>query len=149
MSTALGTLKFVSAKRFVGANDPIQFRRQKMMRKLDEQIEMATALAEGRSYSITRIRRVRDEQTGERRTLEVTGSARPWWFTADTGKVAVQLRYGSRVILLSKNRNAVEVTSPAELLSVLQTLKTAVSQGELDQEISIAADMVRARFKKR
>ena len=67
---------------------------------------------------------------------------------SDSGKVAVQLRYGSKVITLSKNRNAVEVNSPSELLTVLQTLKTAVAQGELDNEISIAADMVRARFVK-
>ena len=52
------------------------------------------------------------------------------------------------MITLAKNRNAVEVSGNGELLSVLQTLKTAVATGELDQEIAVAADMVRARFKK-
>jgi len=31
---------------------------------------------------------------------------------------------------------------------VLQTLKTAVESGELDQQISVAADLVKARFQK-
>lgn len=148
MSTALSTLKFVSAKRLVGSTDPVQFRRQKMLRKLDEQIAMAQAMAEGRSYSVTRMKRVRDTETGLKRVVEASGSVRQWWFVSENGKVAVQLRYGSKVIMLTKNRNAVEVNTPAELCSVLQTLKSAVAQGELDNEISIAADMVRARFKK-
>ena len=148
MSTALSTLKFVNAKRLVSKTDPTQFRRQKMIKKLDEQIEMASALVEGRLPLITRTRRVRDSETNERQLVESSATVRQWWFVSETGKTAVQLRYGSRVITLSKNRNAVEVSGNSELLSVLQTLKTAVAAGELDQEIAVAADMVRARFKK-
>jgi len=148
MSTALSTLKFVNAKRLVSKTDPTQFRRQKMIKKLDEQIEMASALVEGRLPLITRTRRVRDSETNERQIVESTASVRQWWFVSETGKTAVQLRYGSRVITLAKNRNAVEVSGNGELLATLQTLKTAVAAGELDQEIAVAADMVRARFKK-
>ena len=148
MSTALSTLKFVNAKRLVSKTDPTQFRRQKMIKKLDEQIEMASALVEGRLPLITRTRRVRDRETNERQLVESSASVRQWWFVSETGKTAVQLRYGSRVITLAKNRNAVEVSGNSELLAVLQTLKTAVAAGELDQEIAVAADMVRARFKK-
>ena len=148
MSPALSTLKFVNAKRLVSKSDPTQFRRQKMIKKLDEQILMAAALVEGRLPLITRTRRVRDRETNERQLVESTASVRQWWFISETGKTAVQLRYGSRVITLAKNRNAVEVSGNTELLAVLQTLKTAVAAGELDQEIAVAADMVRARFKK-
>ena len=148
MSTALSTLKFVNAKRLVSKTDPTQFRRQKMIKKLDEQIEMASALVEGRLPIITRTRRVRDSETNERQLVESSATVRQWWFVSETGKTAVQLRYGSRVITLAKNRNAVEVSGNTELLAVLQTLKTAVAAGELDQEIAVAADMVRARFKK-
>jgi hypothetical protein len=119
-----------------------------MIKKLDEQIEMASALVEGRLPLITRTRRVRDSETNERQLVESTASVRQWWFMSETGKTAVQLRYGSRIITLAKNRNAVEVSGNSELLAVLQTLKTAVAAGELDQEIAVAADMVRARFKK-
>ena len=148
MSTALSTLKFVNAKRLVSKSDPTQFRRQKMIKKLDEQILMAAALVEGRQPLITRTRRVRDSETNERQLVKSTASVRQWWFMSETGKTAVQLRYGSRVITLAKNRNAVEVSGNGELLATLQTLKTAVAAGELDQEIAVAADMVRARFKK-
>jgi hypothetical protein len=148
MGNALITLKFVSAKRMLSATDPIQFRRQKLIKKLDEQIAMAEALRDGHSYTVTRTRRVRDTDSGEKRVVQTLGTVRQWWFMSDSGKVAVQLRYGSKVITLSKNRNAVEVSNPSELLTVLQTLRTAVAEGELDNEISIAADVVRTRFVK-
>ena len=148
MSTALSTLKFVNAKRLVSKTDPTLFRRQKMIKKLDEQILMAAALVEGRQPLITRTRRVLDRETNERQLVESTASVRQWWFVSETGKTAVQLRYGSRVITLAKNRNAMEGSGNSELLATLQTLKTAVAAGELDQEIAVAADMVRARFKK-
>jgi hypothetical protein len=40
------------------------------------------------------------------------------------------------------------VGAAPELALVLETLKIAVESGELDQQISIAADAVKARFKK-
>jgi hypothetical protein len=144
----LNSLKFVSAKRLVGSTDPVQFRRQKMIKRLEDQIAMAQAFAEGRQHTLTRPRRSIDPITGQNITLQVPGALRPWWFMSESGKVAVQLRYGSKTIALSKGRNAVEVNSPEELVSVLQTFKTAVAAGELDNEIAVAADAVRARFNK-
>ena len=61
MNAVLSKLKFVAAKRLVDTTDPTQFRRQKMLKKLDEQIAMAQAMAEGRSYAVSSVKRVRDE----------------------------------------------------------------------------------------
>lgn len=41
-----------------------------------------------------------------------------------------------------------EVSNGAELISVLETLKSAVEAGELDVQIAAAAEAVRARFGK-
>ena len=64
--------------------------------------------------------------------------------------MVVQLRYGSKVIQFNAkgDKNAIEVSDSDELISVLQTLKTAVESGDLDQQISVAADLVKARFQK-
>ncbi len=40
------------------------------------------------------------------------------------------------------------VANGTELISVLETLKSAVEAGELDQQIEAAADVVKARFVK-
>ena len=73
---------------------------------------------------------------------------RPWWFRAESGKTCIQLKYGSKVIDLSKGRNAIEVANETELISVLETLKKAVETGELDAQMTAASEAVRTRFKK-
>jgi len=107
-------------------------------------------LKAGETYLTKKIRNVKDSVSGERKAVEINRTVRSWFFTADSGKVVVQLRYGSKVIQFNAkgDKNAIEVSDSEELISVLQTLKTAVESGELDQQISVAADLVKARFQK-
>ena len=143
--SSLSSLKLVSAKRTT-ALAPIQIRRNKLIHKLTEQIALATALRDGNTYSPVRLRTIRNKESGEVRTVEVAKRLRQWWFTAESGKVVIQLRYGSKVIDIAKGKNSVEVSNGAELISVLETLKSACELGELDSQIGSAADAVRARF---
>ncbi len=148
MSSILNSLKLVNAKR-PNALDPIQFRRQKLSEKINHQIALAIALKNGETYTIKRQRNVRDEASGLSTTVEVSRKVKQWWFVNnDTKKVAVQLRYGSRVIDFAKGKNAIEVTDGDELIQALTKLRDAVLGGELDAQIEIASESVRARFKK-
>ena len=144
----LGSFKFVQAKRVMSNLDPVTFRRNKLIRKLDEQIAMAKANASGASYAVKRKTNVVDKESGAKTSVEVSRKLRSWYFTNETGKLCVQLRYGSKVIEFAKNRNAIEVANESELIAVLEKLREAVNSGELDQQITIAADLVKARFKK-
>ena len=149
MSNVFNSLKLVTAKRATQL-PTIQIRRNKLLAKLTEQIKLAIALKDGNTYLTKRLRNVKDSVSGERKVVEIERQVRPWFFNAESGKVMVQLRYGSKVIQFNSkgDKNAIEVSDSAELLSVLQTLKTAVENGELDQQISVAADLVKARFGK-
>ena len=146
--SVLSSLKLISAKRPL-ALAPIQVRRNKLVNKLTEQIALATALQNGTTYTSMRLRTLRNKESGEVRSVEVAKRVRQWWFTAESGKVVIQLRYGSKVIDIAKGKNSVEVSNGVELIAVLETLKSACELGELDQQISISADAVKARFKKR
>ena len=149
MSNVFNSLKLVTAKRATQL-PTIQIRRNKLLAKLTEQIKLAIALKDGNTYLTKRLRNVKDSVSGERKVVEIERQVRPWFFNAESGKVMVQLRYGSKVIQFNAkgDKNAIEVSDSAELLSVLQTLKTAVENGELDQQIGVAADLVKARFGK-
>ena len=70
------------------------------------------------------------------------------WFTAENGRVCLQIRYGSKVLEFAKGENAIEVNSADELINALTTLKTAIEAGELDSQLNTAADLVKERFKK-
>jgi hypothetical protein len=145
MSSLLASLKMVNAKRQSHA-DPIEFRRQKLIRKIDEQILLCHAVQNGTVHVVKRQRKVTDEVTGNVRSVTVERSVRPMWFTSSNGKKVLQLRYGSKVIELSKGKNAIEVTDVRSLLDVLQTVRSAVELGQLDVQIGTACDFVKSYF---
>jgi hypothetical protein len=144
--SAINSLKLVAAKRPHAATPTVQ-RRNKLSKQLWEQMELARAIADGKSYAPIRLRSVKDRLTGERKTVEAAKRVKQWWFTADSGKVCLQVRYGTRVLELAKGKNSIEVGSGSELLSVLETLKKCVESGELDTQIEAASAAVRERFK--
>ena len=71
-----------------------------------------------------------------------------WWFVADNGKLALSVRYGTKVLELAKGKWAVEVASEKDLVGVLDLIKTAVLAGELDAQIDNAATKLREGFGK-
>jgi hypothetical protein len=148
MSAMMSGLKFVAAKRPT-ALSPVQLRRNKLSNKLHEQILLAQALNEGKTYAPMRLRSVRDKQTGEVKRVEMPKRIRAWFFTADTGKVCLQVRYGSSTLDLGgKGKNSVEVNSPTELIKALEIIKTAVEAGELDAQLEAAGSKLKSGFRK-
>ena len=145
--SVLNGLKLVSAKRPT-ALAPIQIRRNKLCGKLTEQIALATGLRDGGTYAPTRLRTIKNKESGEVLSVEMAKRVRQWWFTAESGKVVIQLRYGSKVIDIAKGKNSVEVSNGVELIAVLETLRSACELGELDSAINSASEAVRARFAK-
>lgn len=147
MSQVLASLKLVNAKR-QNTVDPVLFRRSKLNEKLKIQIEMAKALSRGEQFTVKRMKKVADEDSGQTSLIEVAKRVKTWWFTNnDTQKVAVQLFYGNKVIDLAKGKNAVEVSNGDELISTLLKLQEAVLVGALDAQIAVTADTVKARFR--
>ena len=126
----------------------VQLRRNKLAKRLWEQIELARAQQAGTTFAPTRLRSVRDTETGIRRQVETNKRVKPWWFTADNGKLALSVRYGTKLLELAKGKWAVEVGAEKELVPVLEVLKTAVLDGELDAAIETASNKLRSAFGK-
>ena len=147
MGKLLSSLTIVQAKRQSLA-DPIVFRRMKLIRKLDEQINLANAVLNGTTYVVKRLKNIKNEQNGEIRSFEVVRNVRPMFFKATNNKLCVQVRYGSKVVELAKGKNAIQVDDEKALVKVLETVRSAVFDGELDEQIAIASDAVKTRFKK-
>lgn len=145
--SAFSGLKLVAAKRPQTAA-PAVVRRAKLAGQITEQMELVRANAAGTTYAPMRVRSVLDKATGLRSSVEHAKRVRQWWFTADTGRVCLQVRYGTRVLELAKGKNSIDVGTNAELLGVLETVKKCVELGELDTQIDAASAAVRARFAK-
>jgi hypothetical protein len=144
MST-LNTLKLVATKR-PGALPQIVQRRNRLIAKIWEQTELAKAQQEGKTFQPTRFRSVKDAETGERRDVESPKHVRAWWFTAENGKLCIQVRYGAKTLELAKGKTAIEVGSTDNLIPTLEALKAAVAAGELDAQIEAVSETMRSGF---
>jgi hypothetical protein len=144
--SALAKLKLVASKRETAAN-PAQHRRNKLAAKITEQIELATARAEGRVYAPTKKRTVVDSDTGLKRTVEVNKRVKEWFWTNTAGKVNLSIRYGAKTLELAKGKNAIELASEQELVEALSAVRDAVLAGELDAQIEASSTALRKGFK--
>jgi len=121
-------------------------RRFKLVKRVDEQIALATALADGTVFSATRQRTVIDPETGLKRSVQVPKSVKAWFFGAENGKVYLSIKYGSRVMELAKGKPTVEIASGKELVTTLKIIRQAVLDGELDAQIDAASNDLRKGF---
>lgn len=144
--TLLATLKLTAAKKPQQQPAVVQ-RRNKMSKRLWEQIEFAKAEQAGEMFTVKRLRQVRNAE-GIRQSLEVAIRVKPWWFISDTGKLCLNIRYGAKLIPLGNDKTTIELASKSELLTTLEIVKKAIEAGELDQEIEMISSNLRLSFKR-
>jgi hypothetical protein len=143
----LSTLKLSAAVKPTSV-PAIQLRRNKLVKRLWEQCELAKAQQTGTLFAPTKLRSVVEHYTGIRRQIETSKRIKQWWFTSDSGKLALSVRYGSRLLELAKGKFAVELASEKELVPTLEVIKAAVLNGELDAAIDAASNKLRDGFGK-
>jgi hypothetical protein len=141
----LAQLKLTAAKKPTHISPALQ-RRHKLLRRIDEQIALATAQQNGRTYAATRLRSYTDADTGLRKTTEVPKTVKAWSFVADSGKLCVHIRYGARVLELAKGKSAIEVANSKDLVPTLELIKQAITNGELDAQLEAASTLLRKGF---
>jgi len=142
----LSNLKLVASKKHLTVS-PVVHRRNKLVNKLHEQIELCEAQKAGNIYAPKRLKTFTNKQTGERMTAEVVKRVKEWFWIGDNGKINLAVKYGAKTLPLNKKgANAIELASGDELIATLKSLKAAVLDGELDDAISEVSEATRARF---
>ena len=144
----LTNLKLVVSKKHQTVA-PIVQRRNKLINKLHEQIELCEARRDGKAYAPTRLKTYTNKQTGERMTVEATKRVKEWFWIGDNGKINLAVKYGAKTLSLNtKGANAIELKDGAELIATLKELKVATANGELDEAISKVSEATRQGFGK-
>jgi len=147
MATQLSSLKITNVVRQITANTN-EFRKNKLLKKLDEQISLATAQKNGELFTVKRLKNAKDEN-GNSTQIEVAKRVSPWFWTDNSlGKTFLQIKYGTKILEIQKNKNTIETASSDDLVKTLNIVKTAVANGELDSVIEAASVKVRERFGK-
>ena len=146
MST-LNTLKLVASQKPTSLS-PVLQRRNKLVKRIWEQIELAKAEHAGTTFAPVKFRSYTDKETGARKQVEMNKRVKSWIFTADNGKLALSVRFGPKVLELAKGKFAIEVGAQSDVVNVLEVVKKAVENGELDAAIDNAAKKLRDGFAK-
>jgi len=144
--TTMSTLK-LTAQQKPTQMTAVQQRRNKLAKRIWEQMELARAQQAGTQFTPTKFRSIVDRETGVRKQIETSKRVKAWWFVTESGKLTMTVRYGTKVLELAKGKQAVEVGAQKDLVNVLEVIKTAVLAGELDTAIENAASKLRDGFK--
>jgi hypothetical protein len=140
----LDTLKFTDVKKPKN-QPPVIERRNKLSKKLWEQMELAKARDAGTNFTVKRFQTVKDLE-GNVRSVERAKRIRPWWFTNHDGTLCVQVFYGSKALELASGKTAIEARDLAHVVEILGLIKDEVEMGTLDHAIEIASQLLRGRF---
>ena len=139
--TALKSLTFTTLPS-QGSN-PIHDRRAKVIARLEEQ----KLILKDPNYTRTNRKWVRKD--GERVMVEQQQRVPLWWRQHPNGSYALFVRSGLKPIEFEKGKPAIAVSSLDKLPSVIDTLITAVRNGELDQQFADASKQAYPRKSKR
>jgi hypothetical protein len=131
----LSKLSIVPLKR-TAAQSPQEHRRSKLVAKLEEQLALAQAQAEGKKYVVVKPSWSRDEN-GNKQRVQREKIVRPWWWQDGEG-LGMVVRYGARAIELSKGKRAITIAHVPMLPGAINTIIAAVNAGELDGAIEAA-----------
>lgn len=146
--TGLTSLKLVTSKKHLTVS-PIVHRRNKLISKVHQQLELCEAQQAGNIYAPKRLKTFVNKQTGERMTTEVVKRVKEWFWIGDNGKINLAVKYGAKTLPLNKKgANAIELASGDELIATLKTLKQVIANGELDDAITEVSTATRASFNK-
>ena len=107
--------------------NPVARRREKLAFKVEEQIKLAV----DSTYQPTKIVWSSDS-AGNQHKVEQPKRIKRWWVELTDGTVQLTVRYGSKPLEFSKGKNAIELTSEAEVADTLRKLREAAELGELD-----------------
>jgi len=145
--SVLASLKLTQSKR-PNQLSPVVVRRTKLMKQIWQQIQLAKAIQVGETFQAIRYRTIKDTTTGLARSVEQAKQIKQWWWTVDSNKICLAIRYGAKQIDIAKGKNAVEVANLEQVVVALEKIKQAVDLGELDEQIELASGALKAGFKK-
>ncbi|MCO6414829.1 hypothetical protein JYK14_01365 [Siccirubricoccus sp. KC 17139] len=131
----LASLKMVSLKPSVAANDPASRVRAKLLNAIAEQVEWCNSQIEGKPFKATR----------KVQGVEQDRKFRPWAFK-HSGTWYVSLKYGSSPIQINGGTAIESGAALSDVLNVLDVVKQSVEAGELDEALlKLAAQRGKSR----
>jgi hypothetical protein len=118
----------------IEAINPIEVKRAKLIIRLNEQRAMVQCLLTNTEFTAFKDVFIVDEQSGEKRKVKRPKRIRPWFYQS-AGKYYFEIKYGTKSLEIQKNKPAIDVGNKDELLTTIDTVIDAVSNGFMDVQL--------------
>jgi hypothetical protein len=142
----LDGLKIVTAAKPANI-PPILYKRNRLIEKLQTQIECIRARSEGKEHFVT-YTKISKGDDGEKLQSQQVKKVRPWWYRSSDGKIVMEIKYANKRIELAKGKTGIEVENLNALIPALQIIIKAIEEGELDGTINSISSNFRATLTK-
>ena len=113
---------------------PVAKKRLNLLRKLELQVQAAEAELRDEEF-LEEIRKWVRGEDGEREQVTEKRPIRKWWWQHHTGAWMLTLKDGAKPLPLLEDKNSIEIGEITKLVEVLQTVRSAVLAGELDDAL--------------
>jgi hypothetical protein len=123
------TNRVIVAARPRHRRDTVEYRREKLVASIEEQIELASLALDGKPLQLKR----------KRGHKVVPVRPRLWWKQVPEGHYYTQIYYNKVPLMLARRGTAIEVKSLKNLPAAYRHVIRAVKAGELDQAIETAS----------
>lgn len=110
-------------------------KRIKLLEKLDLQIGAAQAEAKDEEFFEEIKRWVQNDETGDKDAVTFNRPIKKWWWKNQHGALMISLKDGNKIIPLDDTNSSAEVGDIEQLVTTLETLRSAVIAGELDAQL--------------
>jgi len=142
MSSTLKSLNFTTLQK--PSTNPTLDRRARVIARLEEQ----KLLLADPNYKRP-VRSWSKNEAGEKSLVETKQRVLPWWTVQPNGSYAFFIRSGWKPLEFEKGKAAIAVPSLEKLPAIVDTLITAVRNGELDEQLAQASAHTRPPKAKR
>ncbi|MBT6143762.1 hypothetical protein HOH51_04610 [bacterium] len=122
-------------------------RREKIVRNLLEQGDIAKAMLEGTDYVATRLVTKLDVD-GNPKEVEQRRRIKRWFFNNGGNEWYLEIRYANKAVELAKGKTSIVIPSKEKIVGTIELAVKVVEGGELDTAIQKLADEKRRSFEK-
>ncbi|WAJ69541.1 DUF6641 family protein [Catenovulum adriaticum] len=146
MTTSILSSLKVTARPKNPKTDLVMQRRERLLTKLNQQLDMAVAFINNEEYTVYKEKWRKDPETGLSEKIRIPKRISPWFFQ-NNNTYYFQIRLANKPIEITKGCSAFEVGEKESLPAVIGKLIKATVAGELDSLLSNQLSIQRPKTK--
>jgi hypothetical protein len=124
----------------IRTTDPVIQRQNKLIARIEVQIEMAKCFAEHKEYSAFHMKTVTDPE-GNKTKVSVPKQIKKWFYQ-ENNKFYTTIRYGAKTLFIDKSMQVIVVDDIDALIAAYELIVVEIKGGSFNSQLQSAATKV-------